>query len=62
MTVLVDAHVRRVDAFGNTFDDVEVNGQFLKSDGLFNIDSTKIAGKIAFNVITAMMRLKCPLI
>ena len=49
MTVLVDAHVRRVDAFGNTFDDVEINGQFLKSDGLFNIDSTKISGKIAFN-------------
>jgi len=49
LTVLVDTHVRRVDAFGNTFDDVEVNGQFLKSDGLFNIDSTKIAGKIAFS-------------
>tara|TARA_E500000331_G_scaffold334601_1_gene359948 strand:+ start:22553 stop:26257 length:3705 start_codon:yes stop_codon:yes gene_type:complete len=49
MTVLVDAQIDRVDVFGYAYDNVKVNGQFLKNDGLFSINSEKASGKIAFS-------------
>jgi uncharacterized protein YhdP len=49
LTVLIDTQINRLDAFSNTFENVKVNGQFLKNDGLLSIDGEKVSGKIALS-------------
>ena len=49
LTVRVDALVDRLDAFGNTFEKVSLDGQFFKREGLFTINSQAVAGKVVFS-------------
>ena len=49
LIVEVDAQIDRLDAFGNTFDKVSIDGQFFKRDGSFTINSQAISGKVLFS-------------